>query len=348
MDFYLRGALAESAAVAILPFLALGLRTVRAGGGWHGTAIAYALLIMTHLPMALLASIFLILPAFVMDRAARRPLVLATMAGIGLAAIYLIPALALGPFRDEAQLYIEPRLKPTYWGLIAAHWDDQFVVIVHCLVASIALPAALLWWKERDRRLLYCLAVCGFALVLVPFFWNLPLIAKVQFPFRVLPFAELGLAAYLARSTLDYRLLMLAVLPALTMGWLVAHLPTARPVTLAELDRIMPDVAELLPPGTINRDLEVSDYPDFRDGRVPPPKRGGGVVLEPVFYFPIWTCGERDAATSLLARPAGCTPARVRNPSELWGLGLSVATLLMLLGLGLARRRRPQSKLAAA
>ena len=180
MDFHLRGALAESAAIAILPFLAMGIRTMRESGRWHGAAIAYAMLIMSHLPMALLASLFRIAPAFVLYRDARRPLVLATIAGLGLAAIYLVPALALGSFRDEAQLYIEARLNPGYWGVIAAHWDDQFVVIMHCVVASIALPVALLWWKERDRRLLYCLVVCGFALVLVPYFWSLPLIAMPQ------------------------------------------------------------------------------------------------------------------------------------------------------------------------
>jgi hypothetical protein len=349
MDFYLRGALAESAAIAILPFLAKGLRTMRESGRWHSTAVAYAMLIMTHLPMALLASLFMIAPAFALYREARRPLLLATIAGVGLAAIYLVPALALGSFRDEAQLYIEARLNPGYWGLIAAHWNDQFVVIVHLLVASIALPVALLWWKERDRRLLYCLVICGFALVLVPFFWSLPLIEKVQFPFRALPFAELALAAYVAHSKLDLRLLLPALLPALAAAWLVAHLPTARPVTLAELDRLMPDVAEVLPPGTIDRDLEVSDYPDFREGRVPPPVREGRVLLEPVFYFPIWSCGERDPATSLLARPAGCIPKRVRNPTELWGLAISIVTLVMLLGHGLSRRRRrPESKLAAA
>ena len=349
MDFHLRGALAESAAIAILPFLAMGIRTMRESGRWHGAAIAYAMLIMSHLPMALLASLFMIAPAFVLYRDARRPLVLATIAGLGLAAIYLVPALALGSFRDEAQLYIEARLNPGYWGVIAAHWDDQFVVIMHCLVASIALPVALLWWKERDRRLLYCLVVCGFALVLVPYFWSLPLIAKVQFPFRVLPFAELALAAYVAHSKLDPRLLVLALLPSLVAGWLVFHLPTDRPTTLAQLDRVMPDVAEVLPPGTIDYDLDVSEYPDFREGRVPPPKREGGVILEPTFYFPIWSCGERDPATGLLARPAGCTPTRVRNPAELWGIAISILSLLTLLGRGLVqRRRRPKSKLAAA
>ena len=348
-DFYLRGALAESAAIALLPFLALGLRVLRNERRWLGTAIAYAMLIMTHLPMALLASIFLIVPAFALFREARRPLAMAVVTGIGLAAIYLIPALALASFRDEAQLYIEARLIPGYWGLIGAHWNDQFVVISHLLVAGIALPAALLWLKERDGRLLYCLAICAFALVLVPFFWSLPLVAKVQFPFRILPFAELALAAYLARSTLDSRLLLLALLPALTMSWLVSHLPTARPVTLAELDRVMPDVAEFLPPNTINHDLEVSDYPDFRQGRVPPPTREGGVLLDPVFYFPIWSCGDRDPATSQLARPAGCTPVRIRNPAELWGLAISIATLLMLLGHSLRRRlRRQETWLRAA
>jgi uncharacterized membrane protein len=58
LDFYERGAQAESLAVVLIPLIALGLRDKRP----FLLAISYAGLILTHLPLALLASLFLIFP----------------------------------------------------------------------------------------------------------------------------------------------------------------------------------------------------------------------------------------------------------------------------------------------
>ncbi len=73
-DFYFRGALAEAAGVAAIPFVMLGLRKIREGrtSGIPVTAVAYAALICSHLPLALLASVFLIGP-YAAWRAYRAP-----------------------------------------------------------------------------------------------------------------------------------------------------------------------------------------------------------------------------------------------------------------------------------
>src|SRR6476646_8041604 len=58
-----RAALAESVAIAIIPLIAIGLRRIAEGRrGIVFTAIAYGAMIGTHLPMALLGSVFLIAP----------------------------------------------------------------------------------------------------------------------------------------------------------------------------------------------------------------------------------------------------------------------------------------------
>ena len=60
-DFYSRGAQAEFLGIALLPLVALGLRRA---SEYRPTLLAfsYAALILTHLPLALLTSLFLIAP----------------------------------------------------------------------------------------------------------------------------------------------------------------------------------------------------------------------------------------------------------------------------------------------
>ena len=112
-DFYGRGALAETCAIALIPLLALGLKRVAEGKGPALAAIAYAAMIATHLPLALLASLFLVAP-YALVLAKGRPRALLAFApplaiGIALSAIYLVPALALEPYRDAAVLVVARR-----------------------------------------------------------------------------------------------------------------------------------------------------------------------------------------------------------------------------------------------
>ena len=62
-DFTVRGAQAESFAIAFIPLIAIGLRRIAEGrGGIVFTAVAYAGIVFTHLPLALLVSVFLVGP----------------------------------------------------------------------------------------------------------------------------------------------------------------------------------------------------------------------------------------------------------------------------------------------
>lgn len=99
-DHYIRGAMAEFTAYAALPVVVLGIRLIGDGrrSGPATLALGYAALVLSHLLTALLASCTII-PAYVLFRARHVPTLLrcatAGSLGLGLAAIYLVPAMAL-------------------------------------------------------------------------------------------------------------------------------------------------------------------------------------------------------------------------------------------------------------
>lgn len=346
-DFYGRGALAETCAIALIPLLALGLKRVGEGKGPALAAFAYAAMIATHLPLALLASLFLVLPyALVLTRGRPRALlgfVPPLALGIALSAIYLLPALALEPYRDAAVLWRHEVLRPDHW-LLLTNWApplDGMRLITLKVIAVIALPAFVIAWRGRPLWAGYAILCCLVVAGLIPFFWDLPLIRSVQFPFRALPFAEFGLATALARVP-DRRLAALLVLPALALSatFLLAPAPDGAPVAPAELAR-HPDVPENLPPGARPYSWP-SRWALALAAAHRAPVQQGDVTIEPVFYFPAWrvACGGAetpafpDPATGLLAhRGAGCTLSLGWTGAETAGAALSLAALLLLLAL---------------
>ena len=355
-DFYGRGALAETCAIALIPLLALGLMRVAEGKGPALAAIAYAAMIATHLPLALLASLFLVAP-YALVLAKGRPRALLAFApplalGVALSAIYLVPALMLEPYRDAAVLWSHEVLRPDHW-LLLAHWGeplDGMRSITLKVIAVVALPALFMAWRWRSLwagwAILCCLVVAG----LLPFFWDLPLIRSVQFPFRALPFAEFGLATAFALAPKDgRRLAALLAVPALALSatFLLAPAPDSAPVTEAELAR-HPDVPENLPPGE-----RIYSWPSrWALGLAAvsrAPIRVGEDIVEPVFYFPAWrvTCAGTetpafpDGATGLLAhRGTGCTVALGWTGAEKAGAAISLLALLALLALIFRHRPR--------
>jgi hypothetical protein len=214
LDHYLRGAFAEFASFAVLPLVALGVLLVgqrhRVGPGL--LALAYAALLMTHLPTALLVSVT-VLPPYVLyhawrqadARAAASFLVRvagAGVLGIGVAAVYLLPALTLQGSISANLLWIEYfRVQP--WFLVRPdRWPDpDFMRIVAAIalayvLATLALALAVRGGPvgERRQECAFWLAVSLLCLVLmsglVPWFWELPELGKVQFPWRLLVVVE--------------------------------------------------------------------------------------------------------------------------------------------------------------
>ena len=343
-NFYLRGAVAEFTATAVLPFVMLGLRRLEAGkhDAFAIVALGYAGLICSHLPLALLASLFLVGPYAAMLCRARKgtaPYVIGALAtGIALAGAYLVPALALDHYRDAAKLWELPVLQPqnwTFWKEPVPNGYPSMLIIG----ASLAAPLLVLALVERSRWAAFGLLCAVLAVGLVPAVWELPLLRSVQFPFRILPIAEFALATALARSTSRGLFLAVLCLPGAFLSWAIVIRPaTAGHVTMYDLQTRHPDVPENLPPG--ERPYSWPSRWALKLAQQHPMENVvDGRTIEPVFYFPAWreTCGKvevptfPDAATKLLSHPGDhCTRRLTLTSQEKLGAAASVLGLLVL------------------
>lgn len=334
LDFYVRGALAESVAFAFLPLLAIGLRRIAEGRSWTFAALAYCGMILSHLPLALLTSCFFIAPYAAFHRRHWVGFGCACLVGIGLAAIYLIPAFGLEPFRDVSRLRSTRFLRPTFWSLYSANWHVLAVVAAHFTIAILAVPALIFAIASRNRWAFYALAMLAIAAGLIPGLWSLPLLRDVQFSYRVLPLAELGLAyAFASRSSLSFGARSATM--ALPLVWTAISTQYQPPVPdpyAPHRDAVQQryvDVSEYLPPGAqLEFPTHWVDHP--KRGRIPPPIVEGWVV-RPVFYFPAWSCGRPEPKTKLLMHRPGCLPKIQMTHFEKLGALISLVALLALI-----------------
>ncbi|HTR84320.1 MAG TPA: hypothetical protein VMI56_07555 [Reyranella sp.] len=197
LDHYFRGAFAEFAIYPVVPLVmaAIVLVAHRHRLGVAALAVAYALLILAHMPTALLVSLTAI-PAYVLflarggDTWFLPRCALGFLLGLGLAAPYLLPALTLQPavlidwmwqwgFRVEQSFLLFPGRwvqSPEAFviiGSIAAGW----------LLASVSVLSQRLW---AGIVIVSVLLMSG----LVPWIWQLPMVSKVGFSWRLLAVVE--------------------------------------------------------------------------------------------------------------------------------------------------------------
>jgi hypothetical protein len=209
IDHYYRGAYAEFAAYIVLPLVALSIRRIAEGRRFGPLLLAgsYAALPMSHLPTSLLISLTAV-PLYVLYRGwrlgAAKPALLffcrcaaGGTLGLGIAAIYLVPALTLqgwipadtfweGDYQLE-NWFLRP---PTGWP----EPNDMMLLMSWFAVAyglsALAVVVAAAWRSEA----VFWAAVCFLGLALVaglpPWFWKIPFTAKVQFPWRLMIVVE--------------------------------------------------------------------------------------------------------------------------------------------------------------
>lgn len=218
VDMYQRCALAESANLCLLPWLAYGAVRLAQGrkGGWGLHALAVGLLAYTHLPGMLIGYLFAGVQGLALvlgepRRERRWPLLIAlassALVGLALAAAMLVPALSLlGQLTDTAAMMGE-RNQPHNW-LLFSHkpWVDPvawritlgLVAMSVVLAAVLALPA--LSTPVRRQRavaaamVLTVLAIAVLNLEISRRFWELQTpLSRIQFPFRLLGEASLAL-----------------------------------------------------------------------------------------------------------------------------------------------------------
>lgn len=360
LDFYGRGALAEFVAIALLPLVALGLERAERGRILL-LALTYGGMILAHLPLALLVSLFFILPRCILHGArtcirAAVPLAL----GIALSAIYLVPAFALDAYRDSGSLWSQPGYDAAEWSVL--NWSvpgpllDARIIIAGAL-ASLVPAAVLLLFTGARKWGTYALACLALAAGLVPMLWSLPLLSSVQFPFRILPLAEFAIATGLAH--LDWRAIRfwLAATPAVSVASVAIAYHPPMHASIETLAAKHPDVPENLPPGDRPYSWPSRWALSIAD-RHAGPRKVGPVTIDRVFYFPTWEvwCGGRkvsswpDPETKLLSYSGTACERRLATSSaEKAGMLISLAACLVLAALiawRFVRRRRLRAAVA--
>lgn len=353
-NFYMRGAMAEFLATAIVPLVMIGLQRVseRKRHALALTAISFGVLICTHLPLALLASLFLFGPYSLLkasrDPRLLLPMALAFAAGIALSSIYLLPAFGLAAYRDTASLWALPTLYPanwTIWHPALADFNAMRDVLI--IAASLAVPLASLAFRQRSGWAIFGLVCAALAIGIIPMFWSLPLLKPVQFPFRLLPIAEFAFATAVASAPRGQVSIPLSLLPAAITAFVVTAPPLPPAIPPHELAKTHPDVPENLPPGqrpytwpsrwALN--LAVRHHQPIVVNRV---------TTDTVFYFPAWRvhCGGTLVTTypaprtQLLSyRGVGCERTLGITSPERWGAAISLAMLLMMIGGSIASSR---------
>lgn len=345
-DAYARQALAETGSFVWLPLIALGLTERR----WRLFAGAYAGLICTHLPVALLTSVTLVPALALSARRNARDLLSAGAAGVaGIAAsgIYLVPALALQRFAAIHLLYL-PFYRPESWSVLAPA-PFVFKPLLFGLAWYAAGLCALLVVTFRQRPLWTLLAwltaLAGLGLLPV---WGVPLLAKVQFPWRLFGIVEFSALSALAMARARAFVLAAAAAAATTLAapgliLLGAHNLHAlrNPYDQSAFAR-RSDTPEYLParmdPTGIDAGRRVPQLARFGGER----RRGRFWVAEPgrvvlsTFYFPAWTVTSRGRPApvepfgpgqlvSFKADRAGFYELQLQTLPEEWiGLALSV------------------------
>jgi len=247
-DVYARFAYAELGAIALLPWL-LGLVTVGGPRGAAGLGLGVAALVLTHNITALVATPLVFLLALAGGGRDRWLRLWAIAAGVGLAAFFWIPALALRGevWAEESLTAFKPvrHLRPLL--AILPFGDGEIVDLGSGRRAGARLgePGWLLlalapWLAARAPRRrrpgALVLAAAGLAAVLLtasftaPFWEHLPLVRYVQFPFRLLGVASVVAALFAGALAARARerfaiapLLLVALLPPLFAWAALGH-----------------------------------------------------------------------------------------------------------------------------
>jgi hypothetical protein len=217
IDVLNRQAIGEAAAYIWIPLILMSIDRIADGKrAIPALALTYGLLVMTHLPSALLASLFL--PPYALIRRFGSPMewvFTKCAAGIGsgilLAGIYLVPALLSqeyisGDENWQSSWYLYHR-----WFLLDGVDAPDPVFEQRLLATALATSALcvgawiIAYWSrntqdgKRALALEWMLFIAGAWFLMLPisrFFWELvPPLQKVQFPWRVLVIVDVAAAA---------------------------------------------------------------------------------------------------------------------------------------------------------
>lgn len=296
LDFYMRGAFAEFTAFVFLPLVLLAVRSPV----W--LAFAYAGLLLSHLPSALLVSVT-ILPLAVLARAPT-PLELAKIVaggalGIGLAALYLVPALTLQEWISADQLWKPAFYRAERWLVLTpSRWPEPYIMqAIAWFCAAYALAAAgVIVCARRFFWPVTALACLALVVGVVPWFWQLPELSKVQFPWRLLLVVEFAAITALctvprANLTRPKVYLFAVAFIALVPGVMI----------------VGDDTVERARYGLTHGPLRQRDVKEYEPRGYPQPEglSYADLALEPVQNVPLIACGESARMCNATPLPFG-------------------------------------------
>jgi len=248
IDLYLRGAFAEVWAFAWLPLILFFAHRLRSGERFSivGLAVSYALLIVSHLPTALIFSPVPILYMIVQaDRGNRiraaAGAVAALALGVGLAAIYLLPALTMREYVSMQEMS-KPEIYFENWFVMTSLLGRGLPAYLSWLVISMVCAAGCAYFAAgensndivRRERAFWAAVAVGAVAMMTPLskpVWKLlPILQNVQFPYRfntILCVASAALIAFAmasAKQTMSLRSAALRLVIALPVTlWVLIY-----------------------------------------------------------------------------------------------------------------------------
>lgn len=332
-DHYLRGALGEFTAYLFLPLLFAAIRRASRGeaGGLTACSLIYAALILSHVPSALLISIFAVpvyatwLLGFSRARLSAYASLLGAFAlGASLSALYLVPALLLQEHISTHLLW-SGHYQASRW-LVWNVLDYPDFRLQLLLAIYLMLTGALLatWTNMRRQKAcppdirffaFWMLGLMALLLGVFPPLWDLPLLSSVQFPWRMLVIVD-ALWAYAAARALSTTASGRGVAPLwISLGCatfvsslLFVNMSLAGNGIYQRGAFKAHEPLEYLPAGITTH----ADMPPHR-GKVIPPSAGAvavawengklrvhvrtgapATVVLPIYYFPAWNVYQAD------------------------------------------------------
>ncbi len=202
IDLYLRGAFAEVWAFVWLPLILYFAHRLRSGERFSvaGLAVSYALLIISHLPTALIFSpvpiLYVIMPSKSAGRIkATAGSVAALALGAGMAAIYLLPALTMRDFVSMREMS-KPETYFENWFVLTSFFARGLPAYLSWIALSMVCAAGFAYFAAgenpnetvRRERAFWAAVAVGAVVMMTPLskpVWKLlPVLQNIQFPFR--------------------------------------------------------------------------------------------------------------------------------------------------------------------
>jgi hypothetical protein len=283
-EIYVRGALAELWAFVWMPLILFFINRVVAGRklACVGLAVCYALLVMTHLPATLIFSVVPVAYAwFAAKKELRMKAVAITSAslliGIGLSAVYLLPALL-----TQQNVFIN-RMATGYfnynnWFLFSqwSIWTEDKLTYLLLVVDMIGIGGCSFFISKtrlsnRQRtfsRFWFAVAAASVFMMTElskPLWWIISPLRKIQFPWRFNVPLSISVAALLALALFSLRSAPLASgksLKTIALALIVVWIPAMTFEAWRRFPQTSPDPTTSI---AKNKQIALSrDAPEYR------------------------------------------------------------------------------------